>query len=220
MDGSKNNQSLIKFLTEIRKWGVLLLLVLVFFFGYQYFSKKDDSSTLEYDTNLIQSQVKNVAKLVVTEGHFAEVLNYKDQRKTYIPGLTFDKKALVVINAEVTVAFDMSQLTYAIDAKNKVLTLTHIPKEEIKIYPELKYYDVESSRFNEFSGNDYNKVAKIAKANIAKKIANSSLKKNAQNRLISELSKMLILTNSMGWTLQYEGQIIATEKDLGQQVKM
>lgn len=220
MDGSKNNLSLLNFLTEVRKWGVLLLLVLVFFFGYQYFSKKEDSSTIEYDTNLIQSQVKNVAKLVVTEGHFAEVLTYKDQRKTYIPGLTFDKKALVVINAEVTVAFDMSQLTYDIDTKNKVLTLIHIPMEEIKIYPELKYYDVESSRFNEFSGNDYNKVAKIAKANIAKKIANSALKKNAQNRLISELSKMLILTNSMGWKLQYEGRVIESEKELGQHLKL
>jgi hypothetical protein len=28
---------------------------------------------------------------------------------------------------------------------------------------------------------------------------------NAQNRLVSELSKFLILTNSLGWTLKHEG---------------
>ena len=207
-------------LTEIRKWFTMVLLALVLFFGYQYFTKSKDNSTIEYDTALIQSQIKNVAKLVVTEGHFSEVLTYKDQRKTYIPGLTFDKKALVIVNAEVTVAFDMSQLTYDIDAENKILTLTNIPEEEIKIYPELKYYDTESSRFNEFTGTDYNKIAKIAKANIAKKIEKSTLKSNAKNRLVSELSKLLIVTKSMGWKLEYQGKLVENETDLGQKVKL
>lgn len=201
-------------LVEIRKWVTILLVILVLFFGYQYFSKKETTTTVEYDTALIQQQIKNVAKLVVTEGHFAEVLTYKDQRKTYIPGLTFDKKALVIVNAEVTVAFDMSQLTYDIDEKNKILTLTQIPNEEIKIYPEIKYYDTESSQFNEFTGSDYNKIAKLAKANIAQKIQKSSLKTNAKNRLISELSKILILTQSMGWKLEYKGVVIGKEGDL------
>ena len=207
-------------LAEIRKWFTIILLALVLFFGYQYFTKSKDDSTIEYNTALIQSQIKNVAKLVVTEGHFSEVLTYKDQRKTYVPGLTFDKKALVIVNAEVTVAFDMSQLTYDIDAENKILTLTNIPEEEIKIYPELKYYDTESSRFNEFTGTDYNKIAKIAKANIAKKIEKSTLKSNAKNRLVSELSKLLIVTKSMGWKLEYQGKLVENETDLGQKIKL
>ena len=207
-------------LAEIRKWFTIILLALVLFFGYQYFTKSKDDSTIEYNTALIQSQIKNVAKLVVTEGHFSEVLTYKDQRKTYVPGLTFDKKALVIVNAEVTVAFDMSQLTYDIDAENKILTLTNIPEEEIKIYPELKYYDTESSRFNEFTGTDYNKIAKIAKANIAKKIEKSTLKSNAKNRLVSELSKLLIVTKSMGWKLEYQGKLVENETELGQKIKL
>jgi hypothetical protein len=36
-----------------------------------------------------------------------------------------------------------------------------------------------------------------------KKIEASDLKSNAQNRLISELSKFFMLTNSLGWTLEY-----------------
>ncbi|MGA9639363.1 DUF4230 domain-containing protein [Flavobacterium sp.] len=207
-------------LPEIRKWITILLFALVLFFGYNYFTKSNDNSSIEYDTALIQSQIKNVAKLVVTEGHFSEVLTYKDQKKTYIPGLSFDKKALVVINAEVTVAFDMSKLTYDIDTENKVLTLTNIPNEEIKIYPELKYYDTESSRFNEFTASDYNKIAKTAKANIAQKIEKSTLKSNAKNRLLSELSKILIVTKSMGWKLEYEGQVMENETDMNQKIKL
>jgi hypothetical protein len=49
---------------------------------------------------------------------------------------------------------------------------------------------------------------------LAKKIDQSTLKTNAQNRLVSELSKVLILTNSMGWTLKYEGKTIQSESDL------
>ncbi|NJM79099.1 MAG: DUF4230 domain-containing protein [Flavobacterium sp.] len=198
-------------LSELRKWVVILLIGLVLFFGYKYFTTSSNETTVEYDTNLIQQQIKNVGKLVVTEGHFAEVLTYKDKKKTYIPGLTFDKKALVVINADVTVGFDLSKVTYDIDAENKILTITNIPKEEIKISPDIKYYDTESSSFNEFTGEDYNKINTIAKENLAKKIEKSTLKSNAQNRLLSELTKMLVLTNSMGWTLHYKGNVIQKE---------
>ena len=192
----------------------LLILLIVGFLAYQFFTKKANTTTIEYDTNLIQVQIKNVGKLVVTEGHFAEVLTYKDKKETYIPGLSFDKKALVVINADVTVGFDLSKVTYDIDEKNKILTITNIPKEEIKISPDFKYYDTESSTFNEFTGDDYNKINKIARANLLKKIEKSTLKTNAQNRLLSELSKMLIVTNSLGWTLSYKGNVVKNDKDL------
>ncbi len=208
-----NSYSFFGKLNEVRKWIMLALAALVLFFGYKFFTSSDSNSTIEYDTNLIQQQIKNVGKLVVTEGHFAEVLTYKDKKETLIPGFTFDKKAIVVINADVTVGFDLSQVKYDIDEKNKILTITNIPKEEIKISPDIKYYDTESSTFNEFTGEDYNKINKIAKENLRKKIEKSSLQANAKNRLISELSKILILTNSMGWTLKYQGNTVGKETD-------
>ncbi len=195
-----------------KKLLLLVLIGLLLFFGYHYFSE-NKTENIEYNTNLIQQQIKNVGKLVVTEGHFAEVLTYKDKKETYIPGLTFDKKALVVINADVTVSFDLSKITYDIDEENKVLIITNIPKEEIAIYPDVKYFNTESSTFNEFTGEDHNKINKIAKQNLAKKIEQSSLKTNAKNRLLSELTKFLVLTNSMDWTLQYNGNIITKESD-------
>lgn len=185
-----------------------MLISLVLFFGYQYFTSNKNSSSIEYDTLLIQQEIKNVGKLVVTEGHFAEVMTYKDKRETYIPGLSFDKKAIVIINADVTVGFDLSLVQYDVDEEKKTVTILSIPKEEIKISPDIKYYDIESSSFNEFSPSDYNKISKIAKINLTKKIEKSSLKSNAKNRLMSELSKMLIVTNTLGWTLIYNGETI------------
>jgi hypothetical protein len=191
---------------------IVSIVVIVFLFKFCEF-KKTDSSSLENNTNLIQEQILNVGKLVVTEGHFAEVLTYKDQDE-YLGGMiSFDKKALLVVNAEVTVAYDLHLMKYNIDEKNKTITIVNIPKEEIKISPDIKFYDVDQSKLNPFTGDDYNKISVQAKASIAKKIEKSTLKSNAQNRLISELSKILITTNSLGWKLQYNGKVVGKESD-------
>lgn len=188
-------------------------------FKYCEFKKGDDSD-MEYNTDLIQQQILNVGKLVVTEGHYSEVITYKNQEKYLLGMVSFDKKALIVVNADVTVAYDLHKMKYDIDEKNKTITIVSIPKEEIKISPEIKFYDVEQSKLNPFTGDDYNKINKSVKANLAKKIEKSTLKTNAQNRLISELSKLLITTTTLGWTLKYEGKVIESEKDFDQQIKL
>jgi hypothetical protein len=199
--------------------GAVLIVAIVLAFKFCEFKKEDDSS-LDYNTNLIQQQIVNVGKLVVTEGHFSEVVTYKNQQKYMMDMLSFEKKALIIVNADVTVSYDLHQMKYDIDEKNKTITILSIPKEEIKISPDIKFYDVEQSQMNPFTGADYNKINKSVKANLAKKIEKSSLKSNAQNRLISELSKILILTNTMGWKLQYDGKVIANEKELQQDLKL
>lgn len=181
---------------------------------FRYCEFKKDSESTEYNTNLIQQQIVNVGKLVVTEGHFAQVLTYKDQDDYFAGMLSFKKKALLIVNADVTVSYDLRQVKYDIDEQNKTITILNIPKEEIKISPDIKFYDVEQSKFNAFTGEDYNKINASVRKNLAKKIEQSTLKTNAQNRLVSELSKVLILTSSMGWTLKYDGKTIQSESDL------
>jgi hypothetical protein len=192
--------------------GITAIIITVLLLKFCEF-KKNDNSSIEYNTNLIQQQIVNVGKLVVTEGHFAEVLTYKDQ-DTYFGGLVaLDKKALIIVNADVTVSYDLHLIKYDINEKDKTITIKYIPKEEIKITPDLQFYDIEQSQLNPFTGDDYNKINKSAKASLRKKIAKSSLQSNAQNRLISELAKILILTNSMGWKLEYNGKIVEKELD-------
>ena len=212
-------EKLIAFLSESRRWILVLLLAVIVYLAYQLSTKSSNTSTIEYDTNLIEQQIKNVGKLVVTEGHFAEVITYKDQKKYLLDIISFEKKALVVVNADVTVSFDLSKITYDIDGPNKTLTIQFIPEEEIKIYPDYKYYDVQSTKLNDFTAEDYNKINKTVRANLAKKIEKSTLKTNAKNRLVTELSNILILTKSMGWKLQYNGEEINSESDFSIKVK-
>lgn len=189
----------------------LLFLVLTFF-AYQYFTDKENT-TMEYNSNLIQEQIKSVGKLVVTEGHYSQILTFKDEDR-YLGGLiSFDKKALVVVNSDVTVAYDLRQMKYEINEKAKVIRIISIPKEEIKISPDIQYYDIEQSKFNEFTGADFNAITKKVKIDLTKKIQKSALKSNAQNRLISELSKILLVTHSIGWKVEYNGGEVKTEAD-------
>lgn len=205
----------------LKRLFIFIGIIITVFLLFKYCEfKKDDNTTTIDSSGLIQQQILNVGKLIVTEGHFSEVITYKNQEKYLLNMLSFEKKALVVVNADVTVAYDLHKMKYDIDEKNKTITIVYIPKEEIKINPDIKFYDVEQSKLNPFTGEDYNKINKSVKANLAKKIESSTLKTNAQNRLISELSKLLITTSQLGWTLKYEGKVIESEKEFGQQIKL
>lgn len=199
----------------VKKILIIVVIIVAVFLAFRYCEfKKDDNSTTIEETALIQEQIKNVGKLVVTEGHFSEVMTYKDQQKYFMDMMSFEKKAIVIVNADVTVAYDLSKVEYDINEVTKTITIKNIPKEEIKISPDIKFYDVQQSKLNEFTGEDYNKINKTVRASLAKKIEKSTLKSNAQNRLISELSKILILTNTMGWKLEYNGNVITNTEEL------
>ncbi|GAA3587053.1 DUF4230 domain-containing protein [Flavivirga amylovorans] len=190
-------------------FGIVITLIILFSFKYCG-DKQNEKVVLQESSALIQKQIKNVGKLVVTEGHFSEVFNYKNSKDIFGDYFTSEKKALIVVNAEVTIAYDLSKIEFEIDEANKTLTIINIPKEEVKISPDLEYYDIQSDFLNPFEAKDYNDIKKIVKASLNKKIEASDLKTNAKNRLISELSKFYILTNSLGWTLEYNKNPVST----------
>lgn len=203
----------------MRKLLYVLILVMVVLFGYRYFFNDNDKTILQENSALIQEQIKNVSKLVVTEGHFSQVFTYKNSKAIFANLVNVEKKALVVVNADVTVSYDLSQIEYELDEKSKTLKILSVPKEEINISPDFEYYDVTADFLNPFQAEDYNKIKNKVNAQLMKKIEASNLKSNAQNRLISELSKFYILTSSLGWTLQYNGNSIQSSDEL-QNIKL
>ncbi|MEM6516442.1 MAG: DUF4230 domain-containing protein [Bacteroidota bacterium] len=196
---------------------VILGIFLAMFFVLLYLYNKDrknEKMILQENSALIQQQVRNVGKLVVTEGHFSEVFTYKNSKAILGDLIEVEKKALVVVNADVTIAYDLSQIETEIDQDSKTLRLLKIPKEEIKINPDFEYYDIQADYLNQFDATDYNKIKKTVNKQLLKKIELSDLKSNAQNRLLSELAKFYILTNSLGWTLEYNQMPIENIEEL------
>ena len=188
-------------------FGAVLTLLIVF--GLRYCEHtQDEKEQLRANTALIEKQIKNVGKLIVTEGNYAQVFTYEDSKKFYVDILSATKKALVVVNAEATIAYDLSEVTTEIDELTKTVRITYIPEPELKINPNIEYYDVQQDYLNQFNARDYNIIKRRVQEGLEKEIKSSTLYTNAQNRLISELSKIYLLTSSLAWTLEYNGNVI------------
>ena len=194
-------------------FGVIITLSILLFVKYCEDNQNNDKELLNSST-LIQEQIEQVGKLVVTEGHFSEVFNYENSKAVFGDYFTSEKKALVVVNADVSIAYDLSKIEFELDEASKTLRIISIPEEELTLNPDLEYYDIQSDFFNPFEAEDYNKIKNTVKESLLKRIEASDLKTNAKNRLISELSKFYILTNSLGWTLQYNESPITKPEDL------
>ena len=193
--------------------GALIALTTVLI--YRSFAEHRSTETvLQENSMLLQEQIKSVSKLIVTEGHFAEVYNYADSKELFGPLVTADKKALVVVNATVIISYDLKDIAFEIDAERKMVELKGIPEPEITINPDFEYYDVSADYFNPFGADDYNLIKQNVNASLLKKVEASTLRSNAQNRLLSELSKLLVLTDSMEWTLTYQEKPVVNVEQL------
>jgi hypothetical protein len=194
-------------------FGFVLALLIVGAFWF-FFDSKSEREELRASSELIQKQVNQVGKLIVTEGYYSKVFTFKNSQNLFLNLWTSDKKALVVVNAKATVEYDLRQLQTEIDIDNKTLILKKIPDPILNIYPEIEYYDVTQDYFNSFEANDYNKVKNSVTAQMRAQIEKSDLMANSRDRLMAELTNFYVLTNSLGWTLKYEEQIIENPEQL------
>jgi hypothetical protein len=181
---------------------------------WYFMGRRENKEEIRANSAMIQQQIQNVGKLIVTEGYYSQVFTFKNSRNLFLDFFPSDKKALVVANAKATLEYDLRQLETRIDEKSKTLVITKIPEPVINIYPEIEYYDVTQDYFNKFEAKDYNKIKNSVTAQFRKKIESSSLKDNAQERLMSELVNIYVLTKSMGWTLMYNEVIIESPEQM------
>ncbi|SDA93898.1 Protein of unknown function [Algoriphagus alkaliphilus] len=199
----------------MNKFGFGFLIALILFAGFWFFyNGQQEREELRASSELIQKQVQQVGKLIVTEGYYSKVFTFKNSQNLFLNLWTSDKKALVIVNAKATVEYDLRQLETEIDEPNKTLILKKIPEPVLNIYPEIEYYDVTQDYFNSFEAKDYNKIKNSVTAQIRTQIEKSDLMENSRERLMVELTNLFVLTKSMGWTLMYQGEIIEDREQL------
>lgn len=176
-------------------FGILIFLVGVL--GTLWLTKEKHASVSE--SQLIYNGLKQIAKLQVTEGYFTEVHHYKDSKSYFNNVLSFDKKALVVVNAKVQIAYDLKKLDVVVDSVQRKILVRFIPEPEVAIVPDITYYDVQQSSFNAFNATDYNKIKKKVMYELQQNIVVSDLKEQAHNRFFEELSQLLLLSKHFKW---------------------
>ncbi|QXP65853.1 DUF4230 domain-containing protein [Polaribacter sp. AHE13PA] len=174
----------------------------VFLFGFfiaKFWYDKKERNHKQEEIQVVLTSIKNLSKLVVSKGTFSEVYNYSDSKKYFYDYLSFDKKAIVTVNATVEVGYDLSKLEIQIDSVGKKIYINKIPKEEVVISPDIKYFDLQQSQFNTFSKYDLNKINKTSIEKIKETIEVTDLKEKAKIRLLEELSKIYQLSAVYNW---------------------
>jgi hypothetical protein len=176
-----------------------LIVFLIGFFIAKYWYVKKEKDHKKEEIQVVVNSIKNLSKLVVSKGTFSEVYNYTDSKKYFYDYLSFDKKAIITVNANVEVGYDLSQLEIQIDSVGKKIIINKIPTQEVIISPDVKYFDLQQSQFNVFSKEELNKINQKSIEKIKETIEVTDLKEKSKTRLFEELSKIYQLSSIYNW---------------------
>jgi hypothetical protein len=179
--------------------GILVMALLAIIYRVFFTSK---SAEVDIAATTIMKSVESISKLMVLEGQFTETYTYQERSKVFFDLIPQEKKAIVILNAKVLIGYDLKKMVIFIDKENKKLLIEKLPKEEVNIIPDLKFYDVQTSTFTNFTKDDINKVQEDAKDKIEQQIDQSNPRVQARQRLLENLSSVINLTQAIGWTVE------------------
>lgn len=196
----------------MKKYAIYILVCLLGFFIAKEIYKNENKHKINEDIQIVLQSVKNISKLVVSEGIFSEMYSYKDAKKYFYDTFEFNKSIIVIVNAKVQVLFDLEKMEIEIDSVNKKIKIKFIPKEEVIIIPEVKYFDLQQSTFNSFTKEELNNINKKSIEKIKETVEVSKIRTNAKKRLMDELSKIYQLSTILGWEVidETEEQLLDT----------
>lgn len=176
--------------------------ILIFLIGFliaKFWYQKDDNHQKKEEISVVLNTINNMSKLVVSSANFSEVYNYEDSKKYFYDVISFNKKAIVTVTANVEVGYDLSKLAIQVDSLSKKIIINKVPKEEVNIAPNIKYFDLQQSQFNSFSKEDFNKIQQKSIEKIENTVELSNLKNEAKTRFFEEISKIYQLSVIYGW---------------------
>lgn len=164
------------------------------------------------DSRVIAYQINKMNKMVVAEQSLSEI--YTHTSKKGIPGLeslySADKKVTLLVNAKVQASYDLSKMEVELDSIGKKIVIKSIPPVDLKVFPDVDFFDMDQSVFNKFEKNDLNEIKKKSIAQVEKKIDREKLKSEAHQQLIQNLSDIYKIASIYGWQIE-DKTIYATE---------
>lgn len=199
----------------MKRW-IYIIVGILFGALFTYFIMKQfQTKTTTNESHVIAYEIEKLNKLIVAEQTFSDVYSHKSSRS--IPGLgdyfSFDKKVLFLVNAKVQATYDMKKLEVEVDSVNKIIHINKVPPVEIQIYPDVKFYDLEQSRFNTFEKDELNAIKDRAVQHIEKTIDKPELEREAHIQLIENLGEIYQLAKIYHWKIE-DNTPYAKELDL------
>lgn len=158
---------------------------------------------VKVDSTVLLERVEKVFKLVTVEGNFSEIYDY--QSHYFADVWPFRKKALVRINARVSVGYDFEKLNIFADEKTRTIRISGNLKPEIlSIEDDLNYYNFENGIFNSINNEDVTQISRRAKQIIREKAEQSRLFGDAEEQKNEMFELLNMALKSTGWELVIE----------------
>jgi uncharacterized protein YneF (UPF0154 family) len=162
---------------------------------YFYLKQRMQQSRPLVTSQIVLEKVERVFKVILVEGYFSEIYDYK-QTQRFLELIPVTKKALLIVNAKVMVGYDFKKLKLEIDQTQNEIRILEFPEPEIlSVDPEVKYYNVEDNILNKFSTADLTHIQQEAKNIILSRAMQSDLPQIARNQIRTLLLEMGELRN-------------------------
>lgn len=185
---------------------ITVLVVLVGMLGFKVFIsdlfKKKDNSTV--DSTIVVDRIQKVMKLITVEGHYSELMKYKDFSYIDFPG--FRKDAILKVDAKVSVGYNLENIDITTDEKNKTIVIKHMTKPEIlSVDTDIKFENLSSGVFTGFSEEELSRLNKMAKDNIRKKALSMELIRQAEEQKDELFDLLFYMAKGNGYSIIIEG---------------
>lgn len=165
---------------------------------------RPDGPHEQVNSSILLERIRPVLKLVTVEGDFNEVYTYHDARaafewlETFAP---FQKRAMLRIQARVSVGYDLEGMDLVADEQAGTMTLRGMDAPTLlAMEHDVDYYDLESGTFNPFTPQDLTRMEAQAKELVRRRIPESGLLRVAAERKQDMITVVRSLVESAGWT--------------------
>ena len=167
-----------------------------------WFQERHKNEDIHQQSQVLLENVKHLNKMVVAEAYYNEVHSYKDSDKYLFDLLQFDKNAILMVTAKVQISYDLNQMKIRLDSVHKTIYITDIPKEQVEIFPNIQYYDLQQSSLNQFNKDDLNRINADAVEKIKSHIDLTQLRLKAKKQLLENLQNLYALSKIYGWKVE------------------
>ncbi len=197
MGNQQKSFSFMRFLQVLLLAAVIGVAVSKFYFEKKILPHHD----IREEASIITEKIDAVSKMVLVEGSFSEIFTYKDDLKMFYDYFSFEKKAILKVNAKAAISIDLTKMKYYLDEANKQIVIDYIPEPELMLEPDIQYYDIQESSFNEFSTDEFNKMNKDALKEIRHLVKNSNLYDMAKSRMVEVFEDLQLFSDYMNWEI-------------------
>ena len=167
---------------------------------------KEWKSKKDIDHHIVLNRIEKVFKLVLAEGFFSEIVDFKHEGKKLFGLLSSTKKSIFIVDATVMIGFDFKKAKIEIDQVNNKIRFTHIPPPEIlSMETDFKFYDINNGMFNKFKTDDYTELLKAGKDHIKEKVMDSELIEAATAQLQILIEQ---ISDNSGYTIDNTKKLI------------